>query len=189
MALQYVEIRYRFLFLVISFFKSLQVVFIAIISQQMINWISRPQLNQLLGLVMIAFLGLIIFWIIGVGYQKIYFTVVQKINYNIKAITGKYLIFNARPYVKVNTSFFTNDLKSIETNRVEAELQILTNGIQFGTAVISAIMKTSRKVGRRVTVDILRLLRKRKCLRLLPDYIIQKVISGNVSKYQPIKWK
>ncbi|AJY62152.1 ATP-binding cassette domain-containing protein [Lactobacillus helveticus] len=140
MALQYVEIRYRFLFLVISFFKSLQVVFIAIISQQMINWISRPQLNQLLGLVMIAFLGLIIFWIIGVGYQKIYFTVVQKINYNIKAITGKYLIFNARPYVKVNTSFFTNDLKSIETNRVEAELQILTNGIQFGTAVISAIV-------------------------------------------------
>lgn len=72
MALQYVEIRYRFLFLVISFFKSLQVVFIAIISQQMINWISRPQLNQLLGLVMIAFLGLIIFWIIGVGYQKKY---------------------------------------------------------------------------------------------------------------------
>ncbi|WP_259685362.1 hypothetical protein [Lactobacillus helveticus] len=138
MALRYVKKYYIILFFILSFLKSLQVVFIALISQQMINWISNNNLNYLLILVIVAFLGLIAFWIIGILYERVYFIVVKNINLNIKLRASKYIIFNNNPTLKLDTSFFTNDLKAIETNKVEAELQIITNGIQFITAVISA---------------------------------------------------
>lgn len=39
MALKYVEKRYIFIFVILSFFKSLQAAFIAVVSQQMVNWV------------------------------------------------------------------------------------------------------------------------------------------------------
>lgn len=42
MALKYVEKRYIFIFVILSFFKSLQAAFIAVISQQMVNWVNKP---------------------------------------------------------------------------------------------------------------------------------------------------
>lgn len=138
MILKYIKTRYIVNFLILSFLKSLQVVFIALISQQMINWITDPKLDYLLMLVVIAFAGLILFWVIGILYQKMYFIVVKTANYRIKAIASNYLIFNNHPTVNVDTSFFTNDLKALEANKVEAELQIVTNVIQFITAVVSA---------------------------------------------------
>lgn len=139
MALKYVEKRYIFIFVILSFFKSLQAAFIAVVSQQMVNWVNKPKLSYLFTIVVVALVGLIVFWLISIFYQKIYFMVVRKINCNIKAIVSKYLIFSNNPSVELDTSFFTNDLKTIETDKIEAELQIITNVIQFITAIIASI--------------------------------------------------
>ncbi|WP_334331737.1 MULTISPECIES: hypothetical protein [unclassified Companilactobacillus] len=77
MILKHIKTRYIVSFLILSFLKSLRVVFIALISQQMINWITDPKLNYLLMLVVIAFAGLVLFWIIGILYEKMYFIVVK----------------------------------------------------------------------------------------------------------------
>lgn len=140
MALRYIEKRYIFLFLILSFLKSLQVVFIALITQRMINWISKPDLKYLLSLTAIALIGLVAFWIIGILYQRTYFIVIEKINYNIKSLASESLIFGNHQAVKADTSFFTNDLKAIEANKIEAELEIIINSIQFLTAVVSALI-------------------------------------------------
>lgn len=140
MALRYIEKRYIFLFLILSFLKSLQVVFIALITQRMINWISKPDLKYLLSLTAIALIGLVAFWIIGILYQRTYFIVTEKINCNIKSLASESLIFGNHQAVKADTSFFTNDLKAIEANKIEAELEIITNSIQFLTAVVSALI-------------------------------------------------
>lgn len=139
MALKYVEKRYIFIFVILSFFKSLQAAFIAVVSQQMVNWVNKPKLSYLFTIVVVALVGLIVFWLVSIFYQKIYFMVVRKINCNIKAIVSKYLIFSNNPSVELDTSFFTNDLKTIETDKIEAELQIITNVIQFITAIIASI--------------------------------------------------
>lgn len=174
MALRYVKKYYLILFFILAFFKSLQVVFIALISQQMINWISKNNLSYLLTLVMVAFLGLIFFWIIGILYQRVYFMVVKNINYNIKVYASKYLIFNNKPTLKVDTSFFTNDLKAIEANKIEAELQIITNGIQFVTAVISAAIGS-------VSLTIIFMIAS-----FLPG-LLQKVLGHNIEERSK-KW-
>ena len=140
MALRYLEKRYIFLFLILSFLKSLQVVFIALITQRMINWISKPDLKYLLSLTAIALIGLVAFWIIGILYQRTYFIVIEKINCNIKSLASESLIFGNHQAVKADTSFFTNDLKAIEANKIEAELEIIINSIQFLTAVVSALI-------------------------------------------------
>ena len=105
MALRYIEKRYIFLFLILSFLKSLQVVFIALITQRMINWISKPDLKYLLSLTAIALIGLVAFWIIGILYQRTYFIVIEKINYNIKSLASESLIFGNQQAVKADTSF------------------------------------------------------------------------------------
>lgn len=200
--------------LYLSFLKSLQVVFIALITQRMINWISKPDLKYLLSLTAIALIGLVAFWIIGILYQRTYFIVIEKINYNIKSLASESLIFGNHQAVKADTSFFTNDLKAIEANKIEVELEIITNSIQFLTAVVSAligslpltivfmfasfllgilqrllvkILKKSPKIGIKAIVNIRKMSKKLKCLLVLLDYTTLKLIYGKGLKSLQIK--
>lgn len=129
------------IYIIFSIFKSLQVVFVAFIFQQFINFAQLPNGN-LLNLTILAVLGLILFSIIGSIYEYIYYKIIEEININLKKISSIYLINSNLEKDIIDSSFMTNDLKQIETNCVEAELSIIFNFIQFIAAVISAFVSS-----------------------------------------------
>lgn len=127
------------LYIFLSALKSFQIVFIAYIFQQFINFAQTPT-GSFLQLVLLAAIGLLVFGLIGIAYQVFYANLVKKINLRIKAEAANYLLNVRDKNIEIDTSFMTNDLKQIETNKVCAELDIIYNGIQFLAAVIVAFV-------------------------------------------------
>lgn len=126
-------------YVILSIFKSLQIVFIAYMFDQYINY-AQFHHGNMISLTLFALGGLILFCIIGIVYQYLYANIVAEINIKIKEKATTYLIKTKNIEQQINTSFMTNDLKQLETNKIEAELQIIFYGIQFLAAIISAFV-------------------------------------------------
>lgn len=139
MTLKYVESWKIFFYILISAIKSLQIVFVAYIFKRFINFAEKPQ-GSLLQLVFFAILGLIIFSIASIVYQCIYSNIVASVNIKLKELASNYLVKVQNKNVKIDSSFMTNDLKQVETQRVDSELTIIFNSIQFVAAIVSAII-------------------------------------------------
>lgn len=138
MSLKYVKRTHSIIFIILTILRSLEVVFIANITQQLFNWVNDKKIS-LINLIIVAVIGLIIFWIINLIYEWWYSRIIKEADYNIKSITTKYLIFSEKNTDFLDTSFFTNDLKQIEERYIAAELEIVTSAIQFLSAVIAAL--------------------------------------------------
>lgn len=141
MTLKLAKLTDNILFLILAIIKSFQTIFIAWIVKLLINFATTRQGN-LLNIVMLATSGLIILWLFTLWYEKIYSDIIAEINMRIKANVSYYLIFNTEQKVKIDTSFFTNDLKQIENNRIISELEIETNIIQLVLALLAAIFNS-----------------------------------------------
>jgi ATP-binding cassette subfamily C protein len=141
MAIKYLKPWQLLLYVFLSALKSFQIVFIAFIFQQFINYAQAPT-GSFLNLVLLAVAGLLAFGLVGIIYQVFYANLVTKINLQIKTEAANYLLNVRDKEVVVDSSFMTNDLKQIETNKIFAELDIIYNAIQFLAAVIVAFVNS-----------------------------------------------
>ncbi|WP_308216189.1 hypothetical protein [Oenococcus oeni] len=119
MTLKYVESWKIFFYILISAIKSLQIVFVAYIFKRFINFAEKPQ-GSLLQLVFFAILGLIIFSIASIVYQCIYSNIIASVNIKLKELASNYLVKVQNKNVKIDSSFMTNDLKQVKTQRVDS---------------------------------------------------------------------
>lgn len=124
-------------YILLSILKSLQVVFVAYIFNLYISFAQSPNKN-IISLTLFALGGLMIFCIVGIMYQYLFANIVSEINIKIKKQIATYLVITRDKKNIIDTSFMTNDLKQLETYKIEAELQIIFNCIQFLAAIISA---------------------------------------------------
>lgn len=125
MTLKYLKKGWLFLFLLLAFLKSLNMVFIAYIVQWFINLTSSSDYSKLLKLVGISFAGMLLFLGISLLYQKVRFIVIQKINLFLKTQVSESILLKAKNPSKSDRSFLVNDLKQLETARIDTQLSIV----------------------------------------------------------------
>lgn len=125
-------------FVLLAVIKSLQIVFVAYLFKLFINFAQKPK-GSLINLSFFAIVGLLVFGAFGIMYQVAYAKLVENTNVQIKKIVANYII-NTPNKLNLDSSFMTNDLKQLETNRINSELQIIFSSIQFLSAIISAVI-------------------------------------------------
>lgn len=141
MTIKYISPLKIILYIILAILKSFQIVFIAYVFKQFINFAQSPN-DSLVRLTIMTVIGLIFFGIMGSLFQVFSANLVTEINLKIKKSCTDYLINEKNKKIKIDNSFMTNDLKQIETNKVQAELEIIYNGIQFLAAVIVAFINS-----------------------------------------------
>lgn len=141
MTIKYISPWKIILYAVLAILKSFQIVFIAYVFKQFINFAQNPE-GSIVKLTIMTIIGLILLGIVGSLFQVYYASLVAEINLKIKKACINHLVNEKEKGRKIDNSFMTNDLKQIETNKVEAELQIIYNGIQFLSAVIVAFINS-----------------------------------------------
>ncbi|NVY96533.1 ABC transporter ATP-binding protein [Lactobacillus sp. DCY120] len=141
MTLKYAPIWQIILYVVLALAKGLQVVFVAYIFQQFINFAQAP--TGSLGLLTLGALGgLLVFGGLSIVYQFITTKIVATINLRLKSQAATALLQTRPEQNNLDTSFLTNDLKQIETARIQAELKIIFNAGQFIEALIAALVSS-----------------------------------------------
>ena len=138
MAIKYAKKSNIILFIVFSIIKSLQVVFIANLVKVITNYAVHPK-GSLLQVAIVATVGLLLFLFAGIAHEYLSDLIIKDINVEIKQQSSKYLIYQAKQEQKLDTSFFTNDVKQIETSKILSELDAITNLLQFAAAIIAAL--------------------------------------------------
>lgn len=81
MSLKYVKRTHSIIFIILTILRSLEVVFIANITQQLFNWVNDKKIS-LINLIIVAVIGLIIFWIINLIYEWWYSRIIKEADYN-----------------------------------------------------------------------------------------------------------
>lgn len=138
MAIKYAKKSNIILFIVFSIIKSLQVVFIANLVKVITNYAVHPK-GSLLQVAIVATVGLLLFLFAGIAHEYFSDLIIKDINVEIKRLSSNYLIYQAKQEQKLDTSFFTNDVKQIETSKILSELDAITNVLQFAAAIIAAL--------------------------------------------------
>lgn len=123
MALRYAKKWRVLLYAVLAVIKSLQIVFVAYMFQRFIDFAHKPQ-GSLIQLMIFAIVGMLAFGIMSIAYQSVYTKIVQEVNLNIKAIAANYMVKACAKEAAVDISFMTNDLKQLETGRIEAKSEV-----------------------------------------------------------------
>lgn len=141
MSLKYAKFSDLLLYFLFSLLKSLQLVFLALVTQRLMDWITKPT-ESLLTIIAVAVVGMMFFYICSLAYERCYSKIVKDVNLKFKKYSSEYLICNTHPDIKLDTSFFTNDLKQIELNKIESELEIILCIIQFIAALFTALISS-----------------------------------------------
>lgn len=139
MSLKYANPLKVILYFIMTTIKASQAIFIAYTLNLFITYAQNPQ-GSLLKLSIFAVIGLIIFSGLNIVYQYVYASLVAEVNIKIKNMATTYIVRTQKNEDKINSSFMTNDLKQLETNKIEAELEIIDNTIQFWAAIITGLV-------------------------------------------------
>lgn len=130
MTLKYASKWKLLVFAVFAAAKAMQAVFIAYVFQEFINFAGNPK-GSLLQLTIKAVVGIVLFACLALIYQIMQANIIKDVNLKIKEQATEYLLYSDNANPKLDLSFMTNDLKQVESHRVEAELDIVFNGLQF----------------------------------------------------------
>lgn len=141
MTLKYASKWKLLVFAVFAAAKALQAVFIAYVFQEFINFAGNPK-GSLLQLTIKAVVGIVLFACLALIYQIMQANIIKDVNLKIKEQATKYLLYSDNSDPKFDLSFMTNDLKQVESHRVEAELDIIFNGLQFIAAFAAAMLSS-----------------------------------------------
>ncbi|GHN20035.1 multidrug ABC transporter ATP-binding and permease protein [Lactobacillus delbrueckii] len=141
MTLKYASKWKLLVFAVFAAAKVLQAVFIAYVFQEFINFAGNPK-GSLLQLTIKAVVGIVLFACLALIYQIMQANIIKDVNLKIKEQATKYLLYSDNSDPKFDLSFMTNDLKQVESHRVEAELDIIFNGLQFIAAFAAAMLSS-----------------------------------------------
>lgn len=138
MTLKYASKWKMLAFIIFAAAKALQAVFIAYMFQQFVNFAQNPQ-GSLLEMTVKAVAGILLFAVLALVYQILKAEIIKEVNLEIKRRASRYLLYSENADPKLDLSFMTNDLKQVESHRVEAELEIVFNGLQFVAAFAAGI--------------------------------------------------
>ena len=141
MTLKYASKWKLLVFAVFAAAKALQAVFIAYVFQEFINFSGNPK-GSLLQLTIKAVVGIVLFACLALIYQIMQANIIKDVNLKIKEQATKYSLYSDNSDPKFDLSFMTNDLKQVESHRVEAELDIIFNGLQFIAASAAAMLSS-----------------------------------------------
>ncbi|MFC2695080.1 MAG: ATP-binding cassette domain-containing protein [Lactobacillus sp.] len=133
MTLKYARKSQVALFTFLAAIKACNVLFVAYIVKLMLNMTTshHTSLRQFLTLAGVAVIGQLCFMTSNFCYEHTKMGIVKEANLSFKRANIAYLVFNGASNIKDGLSLMTNDLKQIETNRVEAQIDMIYQAIVF----------------------------------------------------------
>lgn len=139
MFFQYCSKVKSFLFVVLAIFKALEDVFAAFLVARYINLAQTKNYHELFSLTLVAVVGFMIFTLLGLGYRRIKTSLLKDINVQFKNDLVAYLL-GTNNELKLDMSYLTNDLKQLETARIEGQLNIVLYALQFLTSFFAGLV-------------------------------------------------
>lgn len=126
-----------FLYTFLAIISSLGNVVIAYVTKVMLNSAQNHQgsVQLLVVTATIGSLTLIAIMFINFGFRYLKNDIVQDINLNLKKHIVTYLIYNQKDSQKDGMSLLTNNMKQVETAKIQNELLVIYQGITFIIAV------------------------------------------------------
>ena len=82
--------------------------------------------------------GILLFTLLNFGYQKVRATLLKEVNIKIKNDLVAYLLGTDNA-LQLDASYLTNDLKQLETARIEGQLNITIFAFEFLLALVAAL--------------------------------------------------
>lgn len=140
MSLKYAKKSQVILFTILAAIKALNIVFVAYMIQIMLNVASSGSHDymHLVRLAILTAIGQLCFMASNFVYETVKMTIIRDVNMVFKRANLAYLVDQGEPDIKNGLSLMTNDLKQIETNRVNAQLDMILQALTFIGAITFA---------------------------------------------------
>ncbi|MGQ5708343.1 ATP-binding cassette domain-containing protein [Lactobacillus sp. PSON] len=137
MSLKYAKKSQVILFTILAAIKACNIVFVAYMIQIMLNVASSGSHDymHLIRLAIFTAIGQLGFMASNFIYETVKMTIVRDVNMVFKRANLAYLVDQGEPDIKNGLSLMTNDLKQIETNRVNAQLDMILQSLTFIGAI------------------------------------------------------
>lgn len=133
MSLKYAKKSQVICFTILAAIKACNIVFVAYMIQLMLNVASSPSHDywHLIRLAILTGLGQLCFMASNFIYETVKMGIIRDVNMVFKRANLAYLVDQGEPDIKNGLSLMTNDLKQIETNRINAQLDMILQGLSF----------------------------------------------------------
>ncbi|TSO26829.1 ABC transporter ATP-binding protein [Lactobacillus sp. LL6] len=137
MSLKYAKKSQVILFTILAAIKACNIVFVAYMIKIMLNVASSGSHDYmyLVRLAIFTAIGQLCFMASNFVYETVKMTIVRDVNMVFKRANLMYLVDQGEPDIKNGLSLMTNDLKQIETNRVNAQLDMILQALTFIGAI------------------------------------------------------
>lgn len=133
MSLKYAKKSRVIIFAILAAIKACNVVFVAYMIQIMLNVASSGSHDywHLIRLALLTAVGQLGFMMSNFIYETVKMGIIRDVNVTFKKANLTYLVDQGASDIKNGLSLMTNDLKQIETNRVNAQLDMILQGLTF----------------------------------------------------------
>lgn len=133
MSLKYAKKSHVILFTILAAIKACNIVFVAYMIKIMLNVASSGSNDymHLIRLAILTGLGQLCFMASNFIYETVKMGIIRDVNMVFKRANLTYLVNQGNPDIKNGLSLMTNDLKQIETNRVNAQLDMILQALSF----------------------------------------------------------
>lgn len=140
MSLKYAKKSQVICFTILAAIKACNIVFIAYMIKLMLNVASSGSHDYmyLIRLAVIITLGQLCFMGSNFVYETVKMGIIRDVNMVLKRANLAYLVDQGQPDIKSGLSLMTNDLKQIETNRINAQLDMILQALSFTGAICFA---------------------------------------------------
>ncbi|KRL90424.1 ATP-binding cassette domain-containing protein [Lactobacillus kalixensis] len=137
MSLKYAKKSKVICFAILAAIKACNIVFVAYMIQIMLNVASSGSRDymHLIRLALLTGLGQMCFMASNFVYETVKMGIVRDVNLVFKRANLAYLVDQGDSDIKNGLSLMTNDLKQIETNRINAQLDMILQGLSFIGAI------------------------------------------------------
>ena len=124
--------KWLFLTIILSIITSIDGIFTAYITGRFIDSATMGSVDQLVQTIIITVIGLSVIFVLGVAFVYAKNNLIYQCNTEIKAATFDASLNSSDEHsIKEQLSFFTNDLKQIETKGFLSEVSIIQNALMF----------------------------------------------------------
>lgn len=133
MSLKYAKKSQVALFTLLAVIKACNIVFVAYMIKIMLNVASSGSRDywHLVQLAILTAVGQLCFMTSNFIYETVKMGIIRDVNMVFKRANLTYLVDQGEADIKNGLSLMTNDLKQIETNRINAQLDMILQGLSF----------------------------------------------------------
>lgn len=133
MSLKYAKRSQVLLFTLLATIKACNIVFVAYMIKIMLNVASSGSHDywHLVRLAILTAAGQLCFMASNFVFETVKMGIIRDVNMVFKRADLAYLVDQGQPDIKNGLSLMTNDLKQIETNRINAQLDMILQALSF----------------------------------------------------------